>query len=187
MIYVIAPEESSVVKIGHTTVEPSRRVAGLQTGNPERLVLRWSGEGDDKLEKHLHVVFNEYRVQGEWFDLAPLGDPVEAVRGEVEKARDLLSAGGRLFAGDPYRYPIVKAVRQQCNGVPVVVGSDPETPPELRRWGVSMPPQDHRQTWDERFPPVTRPSRVKAQAAEPGCIREWQGKCHRPAGMTCGC
>jgi len=206
MIYVIGPAESTVVKIGHTTLDPARRVAGLQTGNPERLVLRWSGEGDEKLEKHLHVVFRDYRVQGEWFDLAQLGDPVEAVRSEVRKAHERLAMGeGLLAASEPYRYPPPKYVWPEDDQSSAEVAWDPEVPESMRRGRVYIPPSwPHKQTWDGRPPivdwldplvdglTVPEKSIVRRSASgedpKPGCIRVWKGRCRRPAGTTCeGC
>jgi hypothetical protein len=199
MIYVIAPEQSTIVKIGHTTLEPVRRVAGLQTGNPERLVLRWSGEGDEKLEKHLHVVFADYRVQGEWFDLEPLGDPVQAVKSEVSKAHQLLARGEALLAAtEPYRYPVQRSVWTQPSEDTEEVIWDPEVPASMRRGLVYFPAPRPRQTWDERFEfPVSDFSVPKDRILgrspnghdpKPGCIRVWKGRCQRPAGTTCeGC
>lgn len=80
MIYVIGENGSTVVKIGYTRDDSTKRMSSLQTGNPQELTVFWSGEGDKALERHLHSTFQPYRVRGEWFDFASLGDPVEAIK-----------------------------------------------------------------------------------------------------------
>jgi len=65
------------VKIGHTTWKARhRRLAELQTGNPDRLVFRRIVSGERWLEQALHEYYSEYRLEGEWFeicdDLRPL-------------------------------------------------------------------------------------------------------------------
>lgn len=153
MIYIIAPEGSNTVKIGYTAGEPARRVAGLQTGNPARLVLRWSGDGDQLLERHLHVVFNDYRVQGEWFDLSSFGDPVQAVKDEIHKAREFQSSGRTLLAGQPYRYPVLQSAQASHENGVTVVACDSDVPPELIRHGVFAPSGESFSSFDDRFPP----------------------------------
>lgn len=85
--YLLGIDGSPLVKIGHTTASPKSRMASLQTGLPMQLSLLWSCEGN--FESDLHVHFAAYRVRGEWFDLTPLGDPVDVVKvavGEIEAA-----------------------------------------------------------------------------------------------------
>ncbi|MFH8581595.1 GIY-YIG nuclease family protein [Streptomyces zaomyceticus] len=78
-VYMIGEEGSTVVKIGKAN-NPAGRLASLQTGNPTPLTVMCAHEGGHPLENHLHTVFAPYRVRGEWFDLAPLGDPVAAMQ-----------------------------------------------------------------------------------------------------------
>jgi hypothetical protein len=191
MIYVIGPEDSTIVKIGHTTNKPSDRLGILQIGNPVRIVVRWGGEGDRALESHLHAVFKDCRVRGEWFDLAQYGDPVQAVKDEIRKARALLAKGEILQVGDRYRdkgrlsRPEMAALSRRANTW------DPEVPPEMRRGSaVYISAQGRSQSWDERFPPVRMSSVGRSANGEDpkvGCIRVWKGRCRRPAGTTCGC
>jgi len=70
-IYVIRCNDK--FKIGYSS-DPERRLKQLQTSNSEKLVLEWSRERADacKLEKHLHRVFGQYRIRGEWFDAKTL-------------------------------------------------------------------------------------------------------------------
>lgn len=185
MIYLIGPEESPVVKIGYTTNDPTSRIGQLQTGNPERLVLRWAGEGDEALERHLHAVFTDYRVRGEWFDLSPLGDPVEAVKEETRKAIASLARGEALMMGERFRDTSFRRDWKPEDDV--------TNPSRIVRRAHS---------WDDRFPPLTGPLSPKEEAAKaeraarklaarplplPGCIRVWQGRCHRPRNTICGC
>lgn len=210
MIYVIAPETSCVVKIGYTSNKPAGRIGTLQTGNPERLVVRWATEGEESLERHLHAVFKDYRVRGEWFDLSPLGDPVQAVRDEVDKARHLLAKGEGLLVGERFRDTSLRADWDGFDEAPDGVIWDPEVPPQMRRgsaifiplsnpaqsWDERFPPVQRPQSWDERFPPpAPRPAAgtivrrsMNGEDPKPGCIRVWKGRCRRPSGTTCdGC
>ncbi len=85
--YLVAAEGSHLVKIG-IAKDPMRRLRELQTGQPMELRLLWSVAG--AYEHDLHVHFAAYRVRGEWFDLTPLGDPIDVVKaavGEIEVAR----------------------------------------------------------------------------------------------------
>lgn len=145
MIYVIAPAESTVVKIGHTINRPSERLGMLQTGNPTRLVVRWSAEGDKALESHLHAVFKDYRVRGEWFELASFGDPVQAVQDEVRKAADRQAAGGKLLVGDLFR-DRVRLSREELSTFTTDQSGWPFRP--ARKWT----PKPSFSSMDDRFP-----------------------------------
>lgn len=83
--YVIAADGLGLVKIGITN-DPENRVKVLQTGQPMELHLLWSVEG--AYEVALHKRFEEYRTRGEWFDLRPLGDPVEVVTAAINEILD---------------------------------------------------------------------------------------------------
>lgn len=64
-IYIVG--FNSYVKIGFTT-DLKRRLASLQTGLPELLVLYASIKRVKKAdEARLHIRFAAYRLQGEWF------------------------------------------------------------------------------------------------------------------------
>ncbi|MFD0449326.1 GIY-YIG nuclease family protein [Streptomyces indonesiensis] len=79
--YLVGMEGSPLVKIGFTSGDPKKRLASLQTGQPMKLSLLWSSEGDH--ESALHHRFAPHRVRGEWFDLTPLGDPVQVVEDAI--------------------------------------------------------------------------------------------------------
>ena len=71
MIYVIqAGGEDGPVKIG-LTYDPEKRLAELQTGNPEILTLLRVLEGDAAREAEIHSMFSHLKIRGEWFHFAP--------------------------------------------------------------------------------------------------------------------
>lgn len=82
--YLIAAEGLPYVKIGLAR-DPEHRLRGLQGGHPLQLHLLWSTPAN--FENALHKHFAAYRVRGEWFDLTPLGDPVEVVTDAVNELR----------------------------------------------------------------------------------------------------
>lgn len=65
MIYFIT--DGTYTKIGYTGNDTTLRLSTLQTGNPNKLELLFSVEGDAKAEKLMHEHFKEYRHNGEWF------------------------------------------------------------------------------------------------------------------------
>lgn len=109
-VYVIGPRESSVVKIGKAT-DLLDRLAAIQTGNPEHLVIRWAVAGGRSLETDLHETFKLLRLVGEWFDFGEL-DPVEQVHAAVKRLRSgypLIIFGGLQYThyppdDDPHRH-----------------------------------------------------------------------------------
>lgn len=82
-VYVIGAESSAVVKIGKAS-NVKKRLYGIQTSNPNRLVVRWQTPGGVILEGRLHERFKHLRLEGEWFDFGTL-DPVETIRVAVEE------------------------------------------------------------------------------------------------------
>lgn len=99
--YLVGAVGSAIVKIGYSS-DPKKRLAALRTGHYEDLQLLWVQTG--YYERDLHKHFGAYRIRGEWFDLAPLGDPVEAVKAAMEqitteagaKPPDSSHPGGRI-------------------------------------------------------------------------------------------
>ncbi|WP_442809867.1 GIY-YIG nuclease family protein [Streptomyces sp. SR27] len=124
-VYMIGEEGESVVKIGKAN-SPADRLPSLQTGNPTLLRILWVHEGDRQLEGHLHAVFADYRVRGEWFDLAPLGDPVVAVQAAVDvAAHGLLPRPSRQGSRTSGRLPQNDAMSGAIDRVPCVCGHKP--------------------------------------------------------------
>jgi hypothetical protein len=170
MIYVISLNDSHIVKIGHGG-NPKKRVMELQIGSPTPLLLQWVHEGDEDLENHLHAVFREYRIRGEWFDLTPLGDAVAAVQKAVAEAGELARVKPARFRGPAVVHPVTMAAEA----------------PRRSKPGTSFTSEP---SWERRFgaPQRSISSRANdARSTKPGCIRAWQGQCQRPAGTTCDC
>ncbi len=69
MIYFIVDGgdgEGSCVKIGYSK-NPPQRVYELQVGNPKKLDLLCEYPGSELLEGHIHKLFSDFHIRGEWF------------------------------------------------------------------------------------------------------------------------
>lgn len=69
MVYFIRAGASGPVKIGYTSRDIKQRLASLQCGHPEELLLLAAVSGDRTLEAELHQCFASHRLSGEWFSL----------------------------------------------------------------------------------------------------------------------
>ena len=67
MIYFVINERRTMVKIGFTAKNASKRLSQLQTGSPERLYLLGCIKGCKVAEGVLHAKFKKFRSHGEWF------------------------------------------------------------------------------------------------------------------------
>jgi hypothetical protein len=68
-VYFIQAVNGGPVKIGWTSDEKfQNRLSGLQTGNPYRLQVIGTMEGDQQVERSLHKQFQHLRLCGEWFE-----------------------------------------------------------------------------------------------------------------------
>lgn len=65
--YAISAGEEKPVKIGKSD-DPTKRLKELQTSHHEELHLIWQAPGGHALEAHLHEVFADRHIRGEWFD-----------------------------------------------------------------------------------------------------------------------
>jgi DNA-binding transcriptional regulator YdaS (Cro superfamily) len=65
-IYMVRAGDSGPVKLGFAA-DPNRRIAGLQTGQPEKLAVLRIMEGCRGFETALHRHFAPLRIRGEWF------------------------------------------------------------------------------------------------------------------------
>jgi hypothetical protein len=74
-VYLIKANETDRYKIGFS-VNPFQRIKDLQKICPFPLSLLHLIKTDDMtgVEKHFHIMFDKYRVSGEWFDL-----PLDAI------------------------------------------------------------------------------------------------------------
>lgn len=69
-VYFFQAEHGGPIKVGQS-VDPSKRIGELQTGNPYKLVARRVVKGDPFDEFRLHDLFRAYRLEGEWFRAHP--------------------------------------------------------------------------------------------------------------------
>ena len=86
-LYFIQAGDCGQVKIGQTRGDVKKRLAALQTSNPERLTVRATLHADKDLEREIHEALKAHRLAGEWFQ--PAERVVEAMR---------VAAGGSLSA-----------------------------------------------------------------------------------------
>ena len=70
--YLYAIQCGDCVKIGHAA-DPTKRLAALQTANPEELSLKWktrvgsTAAQAKAFERKLHKEFKDFHIRGEWF------------------------------------------------------------------------------------------------------------------------
>jgi Meiotically Up-regulated Gene 113 (MUG113) protein len=117
VIYFVHDSVSAAVKIGHAA-DAGKRLLGLQTGNPNELVLLGTLPGDRPQERQLHQRFAEHHRRGEWFH-AP-----EAVLATIR--RMLLTGGYAQTVGAEVRRR--NWCRHGLRDVPVVILGEPQTP-----------------------------------------------------------
>lgn len=67
-VYVISETGTNLVKIGISD-NPRKRLLGLQTANPRKLVILATWQGGKSEESEYHYQFSEFRREGEWFEL----------------------------------------------------------------------------------------------------------------------
>lgn len=67
-VYVIKPENLDTVKIG-VAVDVDQRLSALQVSHSDRLTVVRVLNGGFPLERALHDIFTDYRLEGEWFTL----------------------------------------------------------------------------------------------------------------------
>ena len=111
MVYILQMEDTDYFKIGYTDNPIELRVSGLQTGNPEPLIVRALFENMTTTdEKLIHSQLLEYKTRGgeEWFKL-----PAEVVA-------DLIRTGENYNGNESYSVPTLRTsafdVRQVRGG-----------------------------------------------------------------------
>lgn len=78
-------------KIGVTKGSVEARIKNLQTGNSNEIVLvqKYQTPNFNKVERWLHRVFRECRLEGEWFDLTD--EQVRSFLTEAKKADNTIN------------------------------------------------------------------------------------------------
>ena len=73
IVYIIHAEGTSLYKIGITSRDVEARLRQLQTASPHALYVLDSAELNHarSAELSLHIAFDQYRAEGEWFSLPP--------------------------------------------------------------------------------------------------------------------
>lgn len=78
LLYVLECDNGQYVKIGICTDDKvlGKRIKTLQTGNPKKINLLYAEErlSAKNAEKYLHQCFDEFRLEGEWFEGITLHD-----------------------------------------------------------------------------------------------------------------
>lgn len=96
VVYLIQAGEDGPVLIGGVAERSLRRhLATLQHGNHEALSVREMLDGDERLERRLHVTFEDYRVRGDWYRpeiLQILPDDLERVPRDEDAEERRLAA-----------------------------------------------------------------------------------------------
>lgn len=98
MIYAIQAGEGGPIKFGRAR-NPLARLAELQTGCHETLMLVCSAPLNDDIERQIHEGLRDERIRGEWFR------PSEATLKHVEMLRDAVRAVDFGYALDPELCP----------------------------------------------------------------------------------
>jgi hypothetical protein len=83
-VYIIQAKHSRRIKVG-VSRDPVERLAELQCGNPEPLILLASRPGSELHERMLHATL-PYRLEGEWFEWSDIAEAhVRGMRGEIKE------------------------------------------------------------------------------------------------------
>lgn len=71
IVYFFGPKDTGAVKIGYTSSrDPAKRLAQLQTGSAETLIVLGTINGGPLVERTIHGLLAAHRVRGEWFERA---------------------------------------------------------------------------------------------------------------------
>ncbi len=67
MVYFIREGDAGNIKIGFTLDDINKRVADLQTGCSQELIVLHLIDGESSKEREIHEQFSHLRIRGEWF------------------------------------------------------------------------------------------------------------------------
>ena len=107
MIYFTKDTGSQAIKIGYSR-KPIKRLGGLQTGNPHKLILLGSVAGTLDDEASFHSKFAQHRLEGEWFK----GEIIEEVLSIISAYKEQRLAMRRQTVADA-------TGKDMANGEPV--------------------------------------------------------------------
>lgn len=99
-VYVIQGDPGTPIKVG-VAKDPHRRMAGLQTGNPQELRLLHIIPGDHKLEASLHHRLKDSLVRGEWFGGKDAEAFIKWAGDYAQKSMRVYKSQGRLPSAPP--------------------------------------------------------------------------------------
>lgn len=85
-VYFVINEQMTRLKVG-TSVNPTKRLRSIQTGNADTLVIYGTVQGDRHFEKQLHGEFAEHRLNGEWFTFADCKPRVDEILGKDREVK----------------------------------------------------------------------------------------------------
>jgi len=88
VIYFIKDTGSLAIKIGYSK-KPNKRLSGLQTANPHKLLLLGTVPGTEKDEEELHGKFAQFRLEGEWFKGEIIEEILTIITTRREKIREV--------------------------------------------------------------------------------------------------
>lgn len=156
-VYVIT--DGKYFKIGYTEGVVETRVASLQTGNANRLILVFQAKGCRALEKKLHADFHAKRISGEWFDLS--NSDLQAIR-EAQAVEKKTATHLTSFLNEMYEFYPRRREASLKN---------------MRGLNISVPVADLRRNYTEwcvrkgeKFP--VGPTRIREAMATFGCPQD---------------
>ena len=84
-VYFVQGESGGAVKIGFSK-NPEIRIKELQTGYPDTLKILCLIPGNEQTEKRFHKQFDNYRLNGEWFE--PVQDVFDEMKFKKNKQKN---------------------------------------------------------------------------------------------------
>jgi hypothetical protein len=123
-VYFIQAGKAGPIKIGRTVGKVGARMATLQTGSPEPLMLLAAVPGGASVERGIHERFADLRLRGEWFRREPTllafiegiiaahGEPEPSVDEEYTAAAKIDPAQVAMTAGFLLAIPVAAKSRQ---------------------------------------------------------------------------
>jgi hypothetical protein len=120
MIYFIATETMTKVKIGYTDSDIMARLKAIQIHSPVLLKLVKLLKGDQRDEMELHKRFTDYRDHGEWFCIK--GDLSEFLKNDKQDFENLEEINYKKLLSykkvkNPYRIAYIRLPLEIANNL----------------------------------------------------------------------